>query len=73
MRLLLSAAVLAVLSGCATLNEEQCRGQDWRGIGQKDGLEGQPPERLEAHAKACSKFAVLPDPVAWERGRAEGL
>lgn len=72
-RFLLSAVALAVLSGCATLNEDQCRGQDWRGIGQKDGMEGQAPERLEAHVKACSKFAVLPDPVAWERGRAEGL
>lgn len=74
-KFLLAAALIGAgsLAGCETLNEDQCRAQDWLGIGQRDGLDGQPISRIEAHAKACSKFAVLPDPVAYERGREAGL
>lgn len=68
-----AAAMLALLSGCATLNEDQCRTGDWQGIGWKDGQDGRPPERIEEHAKACSKYGILPDPKTYEDARRGGL
>jgi hypothetical protein len=70
---IVAAAAFTLLAGCATLSESQCRSQDWLGVGEKDGLAGRGPERIEAHAEACARYSVLPDPVAYERGREAGL
>lgn len=68
-----SLAVVLGAAGCATLNEEQCRVGDWRGVGLNDGAEGRPMGRIEDHAKACAKYGALPDPRAYENGREQGL
>jgi len=61
------------LSGCATLNEAECRTGDWYTIGYEDGLQGQPVTRLASHRKACAKHGVQPDLAAYTAGRDAGL
>lgn len=70
--LVLGAGVLLV-SGCATMSEDQCMAGDWGGKGYQDGLNGRQEERLEDHAKACGKYGVAPNPQAYFSARDQGL
>ena len=73
MKLLIAAAVaatgVALLSGCATMNEDQCRVGDWGGQGWRDGAEGRQTSRLDDHAKACAKYGVVPNVTAYLSAR----
>ena len=77
MKLLIAAAVaatgVALLSGCATMNEDQCRVGDWGGQGWRDGAEGRQTSRLDDHAKACAKYGVVPNVTAYLSAREDGL
>ena len=67
-------AVLAVgLSGCATMNADECATVDWTTVGFEDGSRGYTSERIGKHRKACAKHGVTPDFQAYQRGRNQGL
>lgn len=69
----LAVGAAAALSGCATMNADQCLAGDWGGQGFNDGAEGRPMSRLDDHAKACAKHGVLPLDVPYRSARADGL
>lgn len=70
----LAALCLALLTGCASLSEDECLSGDWAGIGQRDGASGQVAEaQLARHVKACEKVGVTPARAAWQIGYAQGL
>lgn len=71
--LLALAALAALLAGCASLSEGQCRAGDWRGIGFADGARGRTADYVAQHQKACAEFGIAPDVAAWQAGRVEGL
>lgn len=71
--LLLTAAVLTGLTGCATLSKQECLIGNWQAIGFADGAAGRTPDYLNNHNKACAKVGVATDYRAWEQGRKEGL
>ncbi len=71
LRLLLPACA-AVLSSCATLDENSCRTGDWRQLGYVDGLKGYATSRLAEHGKACAQYRIVPDETAWRLGYYEG-
>lgn len=64
---------VAMLAGCATLNESECRTVDWRELGRSDGARGYEASRLGEHMNACGKYGIAPDPAAYSSGRDEGL
>lgn len=66
------AAALAA-SGCASLNEQECKAADWRAIGRADGERGHGMDRLDGHRKACAEHGVRPDADRYWLGRSEGL
>ncbi len=69
-----SALLLAVLiSGCATMNPEECKRANWHEIGLRDGLDGQMTTLLEARAKDCAEAHVTVDSQAYRLGRERGL
>jgi len=63
----------ALISGCATLSEEECRRSDWYNIGFQDGLNGSPLSRMAGHREACAKYSILLDKHKYMRGYDEGL
>jgi hypothetical protein len=69
----LSAVCLVLLSGCATLNEKECRSADWYQLGMRDGQRGDVENLLDKHREACKKFAVQPEENQYFSGRKEGL
>lgn len=64
---------LILLSGCASLTEEQCQIADWRAIGQSDAMEGYRESRFQDHIKACKRYNVVPDKPSYQKGREQGL
>jgi len=64
---------IVALSGCATLSENQCRMQDWYGVGMDDGLQGYRSDRMTSHQKACAEYGVMVDRGAYLKGYKEGL
>ena len=71
----LAGIIIATLgfSGCATLNENECRTVDWQTIGFEDGTRGYSGERISQHRKACAKYGISPDLTAYQSGRSAGL
>jgi len=77
MKLMIAAAVavtgVALLSGCATMSQDQCLVGDWGGQGWRDGAAGHQTSRLDDHAKACAKYGVAPNMSAYLSAREDGL
>jgi hypothetical protein len=63
----------ALLSGCASLDRDECRNADWYAIGLEDGARGRPVERLGDHRRACAAHGVAPQTERYVAGRNEGL
>ncbi|MGZ5051632.1 MAG: DUF2799 domain-containing protein [Methylobacter sp.] len=61
------------LSGCATLSKEDCRRGDWFGLGVRDGLAGEPSNRLSDHVTACYEYGIAINNEAYFAGRERGL
>jgi len=72
LNILVPVALLG-LSGCATMNADECATSDWTAIGFEDGSRGYTPDRLGSHRKACAKHGVTPDFAAYQRGHAQGV
>lgn len=66
-------AALVILSGCATLSEDECLTADWYGIGYEDGANGLPDTHIGEHRQACAKHGVTPDFRAYQDGHDEGI
>ena len=64
---------LMILTGCATLSKEECLRGDWRGLGLKDGVNGEAAIQIEKHRKACAEHGIRPDERLYMDGHAEGL
>ena len=69
----------AVLAGCATLSDEECRQaaaspQGWTAVGERDGARGRTPDdRLARHRKACESTHVEPDQTRYMAGWNTGI
>lgn len=69
----LLVAAACALTGCATLNESECRSADWYQLGIRDGTGGYPRSRLEDHRKACGEYGMSADDAQWKEGYETGL
>lgn len=47
-----------LLSGCATLTQEECETGNWEQIGQRDARQGYRPERFNDHVKSCERYKI---------------
>lgn len=65
--------VALLLSGCHTLNRQECESADWESIGLRDGLEGAALTRFNKHREACDRFDLPTDRESWVLGRQKGL
>lgn len=71
----ITAAIILLLqlSGCATLNESECKTANWEIIGLEDGSKGRPNSHIGEHRKACSEYTISPDLSAYLKGHGKGL
>jgi hypothetical protein len=64
---------LLLLSGCASMNRDECLTVDWQTVGYEDGAAGRSGDRIAQHRKSCAKHGVTPDLRAYQAGREQGL
>lgn len=67
------AVVFLTLSGCASMNADECAASDWSAIGYEDGARGYTTEQFSGRRKACAKHGITADFQAYQRGREQGL
>lgn len=73
-RIILAAIGLGVmLSGCASMNKDECLTANWHDIGHEDGLRGASRNRIADHRHACAEFGVTPDSNAYYQGYEQGI
>ncbi len=65
-------AVLALTSGCATMNESECLTADWYSVGYEDGRGGINESRMGTYRKDCAKHGVTPSLESYRKGHYEG-
>lgn len=73
MKLLSIMMLLLVVTGCATLNKDQCQQGDWFGIGFSDGVSGETMDRMARHNEACAEYGIGVNSQQYMAGRAQGL
>ena len=73
--LTLSACLVGVfgLSGCATMNAEDCQNANWELIGMKDGEQGELLSTFGDYAQQCREFGIDANRALYEKGRTTGL
>jgi hypothetical protein len=67
------ASLVIGLSGCASMNADECMASDWFAIGHEDGSRGYTSDRFGNYRTACAKHGVSPDFQAYQNGREQGL
>jgi len=67
------ASLVIGLSGCASMNADECMASDWFAIGHEDGSRGYTSDQFGSYRKACAKHGVSPDFSAYQSGRDQGL
>ena len=61
------------ISGCASMNADECANSDWTAVGYEDGSRGYTSDRFSNHRKACAKHGITADFQAYQDGRSDGL
>lgn len=69
----LTLAAAAVLAGCASMSESECRVADWGRVGFADGARGDSDSRLAAYTEDCGKIGITPDATAYRQGWDAGI
>ena len=71
--LVLWPLLIVVVSGCATLNKDECLTADWYQIGYEDGARGYADTRIASHREACAKHGITPVFRDYQDGYEEGV
>lgn len=64
---------IALLSGCATMNKDQCLTANWEDVGYQNGYKGQNYTTIERYQKSCAKHGVTVDAAAYKHGYEHGI
>ena len=62
-----------IMTGCASMSEEECLSVNWTDKGYHDGRAGWPLSRKEDHRKACAEVAVALDDAQYQAGHTRGI
>ena len=69
----LAYCLVALLAGCASLDQGECRTANWYAIGMEDGARGRALDRMGDHRRACAEHGITMDADRYVAGRNEGL
>jgi hypothetical protein len=64
---------IAVLTGCESMSESECKVADWGRVGLNDGARGEPERKLADYTEDCGKTGVVPNAQAYRQGWDVGI
>ncbi|MCP4342461.1 MAG: DUF2799 domain-containing protein [Desulfobulbaceae bacterium] len=70
---LIALVLSLIVSGCATMNKNECLNAQWQSVGYEDGAKGYKASRIGEYRKSCAEHNVSPDLDAYTQGRLRGL
>lgn len=65
--------VVALLSSCAAMDQDECAVADWYEVGRTQGEQGRSPQSYENYVEACSEYAIAVDVNAYQVGWDDGI
>lgn len=71
-RSILALTFVMLVSGCASMNENECLLGDWYAVGFEDGAAGHAEGRVARHRKACAKHGIPVSLTDYREGWAAG-
>ncbi|MBB3167188.1 DUF2799 domain-containing protein [Simiduia aestuariiviva] len=69
----LCLGLILLISGCATMNKEECQLADWQAVGYKHGAQGQSATSFNQYQADCADHNIKADFGAFKRGHQAGL
>jgi len=69
----IALAAAGVMSGCASMSQDECRLADWYSVGFEDGARGHSADHIGQHREDCAEHGIAPDFQAYQSGRSAGL
>ena len=76
MNSIMRAALIAswlLISGCASMNKDQCQMADWQALGYEQGSQGDSMTRFNTYQNNCAKHHIKADFDAFKAGHVQGL
>lgn len=70
---LFALLTVALISGCATMNQTECLSADWYAVGRVDGEKGASRDEYLRHSEACAKHGIVPDKTTYQEGYDHGI
>lgn len=67
------ATFVLTLSGCATMNKDECMSADWRALGYQQGSNGGGTQNFSRLQKDCANHGISANFEAFQQGHREGL
>ena len=65
--------LIALLNGCAAMDQDECAVADWHEVGRTQGEQGRSPKSYKNYVEACSEFSIEVDNDAYQAGWDEGI
>nr|WP_297348498.1 DUF2799 domain-containing protein [uncultured Glaciecola sp.] len=69
--LMLTLTIMSI-SGCANMNQAECKTANWRAIGYEDGVAGARDSQFSQHRQECAEHGVTADINDYLDGHVEG-
>jgi hypothetical protein len=64
---------VSVLSGCSSMNKDECELANWQAMGYQYGARGESPLSFQKYQKECATHRIKADFQAFKQGHSEGL
>ena len=71
--LTLGVIAAALIAGCSSMSEKQCRTVNWGERGERDAYDGATRERVADYQDACAEHGIAADTAAYNAGYDSGL
>lgn len=72
-KLALTSCLLLSVTGCATMNKDECVSADWQAMGYQQGARGGSTQAFSRMQQACANHGITADFSAYQQGHRQGL
>ena len=72
-RLLFGLSLMLLITGCASISQEQCLAGNWQDLGYKDGRNGADITRVQNYAEVCTEHGVRLNADLYSVGYKQGI
>lgn len=72
-KLAIASCLLLSITGCATMNKDECVSADWQALGYQQGARGGSTQAFNRMQSACANHGITANFTAYQQGHRQGL